>query len=128
MIVSVHELMAEGARSLPEPFTREAVIEWFRSHYPDVKTGTVSTHIAGLTVGRNPDSFPFLAHRARVFERVGRGLYQRAGSTSALAADAGSATPPGIGIDVMGAARAKQATAQAEFPADGFRGVAPAKA
>jgi len=33
-----------------------------------------------------------------------------------------------LGIDVMAAARAKQAAARERFPADGFRGVAPDKA
>ena len=33
-----------------------------------------------------------------------------------------------LGIDVMAAARAKQAAARAKFPADGFWGVAPEKA
>ena len=33
-----------------------------------------------------------------------------------------------LGIDVMAAARAKQAAARAKFPTDGFRGVAPEKA
>jgi len=33
-----------------------------------------------------------------------------------------------LGIDVMAAARAKQAAARERFPADGFRGVAPEKA
>jgi len=33
-----------------------------------------------------------------------------------------------LGIDVMAAARAKQAAARAKFPTDGFRGVAPDKA
>jgi len=33
-----------------------------------------------------------------------------------------------LGIDVMEAARAKQAAARERFPADGFRGVAPEKA
>jgi NTP pyrophosphatase (non-canonical NTP hydrolase) len=32
-----------------------------------------------------------------------------------------------LGIDLMEAARAKQASARAKFPAEGFQGVAPAK-
>jgi len=74
----VHELMIECAGSLHEPFTRAGVSQWFHQNYPDIKATTVSAHIAGLTVGRNPDSFPSLAIHPPVFERVGRGLYRRA--------------------------------------------------
>ena len=80
----VRDLMIECVRSLHEPFTRESVIEWFRQHYPDVKTSTVGAHMAGLTVGRNPDSFPHLSRFPAIIERVGRGLYQRAGKGSPL--------------------------------------------
>jgi len=74
----VHELMIECAGSLHEPFTREGVTQWFRQNYPDIKATTIGAHITGLTVGRNPNSFPSLAIHPPVFERVGRGLYRRA--------------------------------------------------
>ena len=89
----VRELLVDCVRELHQPFTREAVIEWFRLHYPDVKTSTVTAHMAGLTVGRNPDTYPQLTRYPPVMERVGRGLYQRAGG-GRLVADAGPTAPP----------------------------------
>ena len=32
----VSELLDECARTLPEPFTRQDILLWFRQHHPDV--------------------------------------------------------------------------------------------
>lgn len=87
----VRELLVDCVRELHQPFTREAVIEWFRLHYPDVKSSTVTAHMVGLTVGRNPETYPLLMRYPPVLERVSHGIYQRAGG-GRLAADAGPTT------------------------------------
>ena len=93
----VRELLVDCVRELHQPFTREAVIEWFRLHYPDVKTSTVTAHMAGLTVGRNPDSHPNLTRYPPVIERVSHGLYQRAGG-GRLVADAAPPVPVPVSV------------------------------
>lgn len=84
----VRELLVDCVRELHQPFTREAVIEWFRLHYPDVKSSTVTAHMVGLTVGRNPETYPQLTRYPPLIERVGRGMYQRAGHDGRPAARA----------------------------------------
>ena len=75
----VSELLDECARALPEPFTRQDILAWFRRMHPDVPPNTVSARIFGLTEGDAPsrDHFQFGGSRP-VLERVGRGLYRRA--------------------------------------------------
>lgn len=77
----VTALLRECVASLDEPFSRGDILEWFRRYYPDLRESTVSTHIAGLTVdeqtGRGKYQF---AHLPPLLERVGRGLYRRAGT------------------------------------------------
>src|SRR5665648_901571 len=75
----VSELLDECARSLPEPFTRQDILAWFRRHHPDVPPNTVGARIFGLTDSEAPsrDRFQFGGSRP-VLERVGRGVYRRA--------------------------------------------------
>jgi hypothetical protein len=100
----VRDLMIECVRSLHEPFTREIVIEWFRQHYPDVKTSTIGAHMAGLTVGRNPDSFPHLSRFPPIIERVGHGLYARAGKSTTP-----SRSVAGADVVLVGCVKSKHA-------------------
>lgn len=75
----VSELLDECARALPEPFTRQDILAWFRRMHPDVPPNTVGARIFGLTEGDAPsrDHFQFGGSRP-ILERVGRGLYRRA--------------------------------------------------
>jgi len=77
----VHELLAECARGLREPFTRAEILAWFRNHYPAVEESTVSAHIAGLTPG-GFHSHAYLGTLPAVIQRVGPGLYRRARPTT----------------------------------------------
>lgn len=81
------ELLAECAAALPEPFTPQQIIHWFRRHYPDIKETTVRAHIQGLTESDLPSrrDYQFAGHRS-VLERVGHGLYQRARGGSGVTA------------------------------------------
>lgn len=74
----VRELLGLCVSSLPQPFSKVDVFEWFRANYPDIAESTVKTHIAGLTVGSRPHAH--LATFAPVMERVGHGLYRRTAS------------------------------------------------
>lgn len=75
----VSELLDECARALPEPFSRQDILAWFRRHHPDVPPNTVGARIFGLTESDAPsrDHFQFGGSRP-VLERVDRGLYRRA--------------------------------------------------
>lgn len=75
----VSELLDECARTLPEPFTRQDILLWFRQHHPDVPPNTVGARIFGLTDSDAPsrDHYQFGGSRP-VLERIGRGEYRRA--------------------------------------------------
>src|SRR5665648_43436 len=102
----VSELLDECARSLPEPFTRQDILAWFRQHHPDVPPNTVGARIFGLTESEAPsrDHYQFGGSQP-VLERVGRGVYRRArgrpaqpalfGESSGLAGTGGPAYPLG---------------------------------
>jgi hypothetical protein len=89
----VRELLAECVQQLSEPFTRAEIFAWFRTHYPSVQPGTLSTQLAALTVGANPASVPGLAGCRPLVRRVARGLYVRAESSTLV--DAPSARVAG---------------------------------
>jgi len=102
----VSDLLDECARALPEPFTRQDILAWFRQHHPDVPPNTVGARIFGLTESEAPsrDHYQFGGSRP-VLERVGRGRYRRArgrpaqpalfGESSGLAGAGGPAYPLG---------------------------------
>ena len=72
--------------------------------------------ITDLTINQSGPVSAEPGHRARVGEEIADVLLYLLRLADEL------------GIDVMAAARAKQAAARERFPADGFRGVAPEKA
>jgi hypothetical protein len=75
----VSELLDECARTLPEPFTRQDVLRWFRENYPGLRPGTVAAHIFGPNDSDAPShDFYRFGGRPPMLERVGRGLYRRA--------------------------------------------------
>ncbi len=71
---TIWELLADAARSLPEPFSRASLLNWVRARRPDVAVPSISAHIqqatdnagASLSGGREP-----------LLHRVDRGLYCR---------------------------------------------------
>ncbi|WRL62138.1 hypothetical protein U6N30_19030 [Blastococcus brunescens] len=70
---TIWELVAEGAATLPEPFTRAALINWVSARRPDVGVSSIATHIQ-LATG-NAGSPP--SGRAPLLHRVDRGRYVR---------------------------------------------------
>jgi hypothetical protein len=71
---TIRELVAEGAATLPEPFSRAALINWIHARRPDVGIASISTHIQMATENAaHPDD----SGRAPLLQRVGRGTYVR---------------------------------------------------
>ena len=74
---TIWELVAEGAATLPEPFSRAALINWVSARRPDVGVSSIAAHIQFATdnaahAGANP-----FAERTPLLHRVDRGLYRR---------------------------------------------------
>ena len=70
---TIWELVAEGAATLPEPFSRAALLNWVRARRPDVGAASIAAHIQLATdnAGHPPSG------RAPLLHRVDRGLYVR---------------------------------------------------
>ncbi|WP_344942399.1 DUF6884 domain-containing protein [Actinomadura miaoliensis] len=93
----MRELLVECVSSLPEPFTRQQVIDWFRQNYPDIAERTIVTQVGRLT--EPPDKAQHargLAAQAPLLVRVDRGRYKRISSLSS------TARPPAAETAVMG--------------------------
>jgi hypothetical protein len=76
---TIWELVAEGAATLPEPFTRAALINWVSARRPEVGISSIAAHIQFATAnaahaGHNHNPF---AEREPLLHRVGRGQYLR---------------------------------------------------
>src|ERR671921_2806537 len=71
---TIWELVAEGAATLPEPFSRAALINWIHARRPDVGVSSISTHIQLATANA---AHPDPSGRAPLLHRVGRGTYVR---------------------------------------------------
>jgi hypothetical protein len=74
---TIWELVAEGAATLPEPFSRAALINWVSARRPEVGVSSIAAHIQFATAnaahtGHNP-----FADREPLLTRVGRGQYLR---------------------------------------------------
>ena len=70
---TIWELVAEGAATLPEPFSRAALLNWVSARRPEVGVASIATHIQLATdnAGHPPSG------RAPLLHRVDRGLYVR---------------------------------------------------
>ncbi|TFV74371.1 hypothetical protein E4P39_12805 [Blastococcus sp. CT_GayMR19] len=55
---TIRELVAEGAATLPEPFSRAALINWIHARRPDVGVASISTHIQSATENSAPPTSP----------------------------------------------------------------------
>jgi hypothetical protein len=74
---TIWELVAEGAATLPEPFTRAALINWVSARRPDVGVASIAAHIQFATENAaHPDRGPFDG-RTPLLYRVERGRYRR---------------------------------------------------
>ncbi len=70
---TIWELIAEGAATLPEPFSRAALLNWVSARRPDVGVSSIATHIQLAT--DNAGSPP--SGRTPLLHRVDRGRYVR---------------------------------------------------
>ena len=111
---TIWELVAEGAATLPEPFSRAALLNWVSARRPDVGVSSIASHIQLATdnAGHPPSGRPPLLHR------VDRGLYVRhRGVRPDESADVG---PRLVLIGSSGATAAGPAPAGRLFAAPGF--------
>jgi hypothetical protein len=99
---TIWELVAEGAATLPEPFTRAALINWVSARRPDVGIASIAAHIQFATENAaHPDHGPF-AGRTPLLYRVERGRYRRfRAPDQAWWPVAGSPAPTGDGRRVL---------------------------
>ena len=74
---TIWDLVAEGAATLPEPFSRAALINWVHARRPDIGVASIAAHIQFATENAaHPEHGPF-AGRTPLLYRVGRGRYRR---------------------------------------------------
>jgi hypothetical protein len=74
---TIWELLGEAAATLPEPFSRAALINWIGARRPDVGAASIASHIQFATDNAGGHlSGPF-ADRTPLLHRVERGLYLR---------------------------------------------------
>ena len=120
---TIWELVAEGAATLPEPFSRAALINWVSARRPEVGVSSIATHISFATAnaahtGHNP-----FADRAPLLHRVGRGQYLRyRASDGEVAAPHGAAVRSGrvVLVGSSGATADEPRPAGRMFRSDGF--------
>ncbi|HYH73649.1 MAG TPA: hypothetical protein VD764_10540, partial [Nocardioides sp.] len=98
---TIWELVAEGAATLPEPFSRAALINWVSARRPEVGVSSIATHIQLATdnAGGSPSS-----GRTPLLHRVDRGLYLRYRGPEI--ADASAAAVPGGRVVLIGSSGA----------------------
>jgi len=44
------QLIQEAVLELPEVFTSDEMLNWFRAKYPDIKQPTIRAHLMGMSV------------------------------------------------------------------------------
>ena len=74
---TIWELVADGAASLPEPFSRAALINWVSARRPEVGISSIAAHIQFATANATHTGHNPFADRAPLLHRVGRGQYLR---------------------------------------------------
>jgi hypothetical protein len=118
---TIWELVAEGSATLPEPFTRAALINWISARRPDVGVSSIAAHIqfATANAGKPGHHNPF-AGREPLLHRVGRGQYLRYRASAEVVS--GAAVPSGrvVLIGSAGATAATPLPAAQLFASDGF--------
>ena len=112
---TIWQLLDEASRTLPEPFSRAALINWVSARRPDVGVASIAKDIQSATdnAGHPPSG------RAPLLHRVERGLYRRhrPGSEGTPHADeAGRVVLVGSSGELAGSAR----PARELFASSGF--------
>ena len=120
---TIRELIAEGAATLPEPFSRAALINWVSARRPDVGVPSIATHIQLAThkAGSPPTPTP---GPAPLLHRVARGRYLRyrgsAGNQDDVAAAGRAAASWVVLVGSCGPTAATAAPAGELFRSEGF--------
>ena len=119
---TIWELVAEGAATLPEPFSRAALINWISARRPDVGVSSIAAHIQFATANAgNPGHHNPFAGREPLLHRVGRGQYLRYRASSDDGST-GTVVPSGrvVLIGSSGAVAAAPLPAAQLFESAGF--------
>src|SRR5438309_1039567 len=74
---TIWELLGEAAATLPEPFSRAALINWIGARRPDVGVASIAAHIQFATDNAGGSGTTPFAGRTPLLHRVDRGLYLR---------------------------------------------------
>jgi hypothetical protein len=74
---TIWELLAEAAETLPEPFSRAALINWVSARRPDVGISSIAAHIQFATDNASHTEATPYAGRTPLLHRVERGRYRR---------------------------------------------------
>src|SRR4051812_1215949 len=74
---TIWQLVAEGAATLPEPFSRAALINWVSARRPEVGVSSIAAHIQFATANATHTGHNPFADREPLLTRVGRGQYLR---------------------------------------------------
>jgi hypothetical protein len=94
---TIWELVAEGAATLPEPFSRAALITWVSARRPDVGVSSIAKHIQFATANAQSTGGNPFSERTPLLYRVDRGLYRRyspaSGDADVPAGTSGRASP-----------------------------------
>ena len=119
---TIWELVAEGSATLPEPFSRAALINWISARRPDVGVSSIAAHIQFATANAgNPGHHNPFAGREPLLHRMGRGQYLRY-RASADDGSTGTVVPSGrvVLIGSSGAVAAAPLPAAQLFESAGF--------
>jgi|tagenome__1003787_1003787.scaffolds.fasta_scaffold20937099_2 hypothetical protein len=74
---TIWELLGEAAATLPEPFSRAALINWVSARRPDVGAASIASHIQFATDNAGGHASGPFADRTPLLHRVDRGRYLR---------------------------------------------------
>ena len=74
---TIWELLDEAASTLPEPFSRAALINWISARRPDVGVSSIAAHIQFATDNAGGHASGPFAGRTPLLHRVDRGTYLR---------------------------------------------------
>jgi hypothetical protein len=74
---TIWELVRQAAETLPEPFSRHALVTWVSKRRPDVEISSINAHIHVATAQIPNRERHTLGSRPPLLDRVDRGLYRR---------------------------------------------------
>lgn len=71
------QLVEDALDDLPDPFTNEDAVAWFKEHYPNLRPTTVSAHLSGMSINaKTRRNMPSLIEHGILY-KLERNLYTR---------------------------------------------------